>query len=567
MPQLTVAGPILPRFDEILTPEALDLIATLDAKYHDRRDALLAQRAQRRREIASAGTIDFDPQTVGVRQGDWVIDPVPEALQDRRVEITGPTEIKMAINALNAGAKVWLADFEDANTPHWQNVIEGQLNLRDAHRGNLAWTSPEGKAYAVRDDAKLASGEPATVILPRPRGWHFDERHLQLDGRPVVAGIVDAALYVITNGPALAASGRGPFFYLPKTQSWQEAALWNDIFTDLEEAVGLPLGTIKATVLIETITAAFQMDEIIHALRTHMAGLNAGRWDYLFSLIKTFRDAGPEFVLPDRADVTMAVPFMRAYTELLVKTCHRRGAHAIGGMAAFIPDRRDEAKNALALGKVQEDKEREASAGYDGSWVAHPDLVPTCKAAFDARARRRTEPTRKAARRRERRLGRPPQRSRDPRRNHRRGRARERRDRPALPRGMARGPRRRRDLRADGGCGHGRDQPQPALAVDPQRVHHRRRHADHRCARPTAARRGGGRPRGGRPRQGDRRPHHRGAAAVRGGRARRRLRRVPHAAGDGADRLSTPAFRLRSREFRRRSIDRPGHPHGARPEG
>lgn len=384
MPQLTVAGPILPRFDEILTPEALDLIATLDAKYHARRDALLAARTERRAAISAAGTIDFDPQTVGVRQGDWVIDPVPDALQDRRVEITGPTEIKMAINALNAGAKVWLADFEDANTPHWQNVIEGQLNLRDAHRGALAWVSPEGKPYAVREDAKLPSGEPTTVILPRPRGWHFDERHLLRDGAPVVAGIVDAALYVITNGPALAASGRGPFFYLPKTQSWQEAALWNDVFTDLEEAVGLPVGTIKATVLIETITAAFQMDEIIHALRGHMAGLNAGRWDYLFSLIKTFRDAGPHFVLPDRADVTMAVPFMRAYTELLVKTCHRRGAHAIGGMAAFIPDRRDEAKTAVALAKVREDKEREAAAGYDGSWVAHPDLVPTCRAAFDA---------------------------------------------------------------------------------------------------------------------------------------------------------------------------------------
>ncbi|MEH3052932.1 MAG: malate synthase A [Patulibacter minatonensis] len=384
MPSLTVAGPMLPRFDEILTPEALDLIATLDAKYRARRDELLAKRAIRRREIASAGSIDFSPTTIGVRAGDWQIDPVPAALQDRRVEITGPTEIKMAINALNAGAKVWLADFEDANTPHWQNVIDGQLNLRDAHRGSLEWTSPEGKHYAVRADAKLPSGEPATVILPRPRGWHFDERHLLRDGQPVVAGIVDMALYVITNGPALAATGRGPFFYLPKTQSWEEAKLWDDLFTDVEAAVGLEHGTIKATVLIETITAAFQMDEIVHALRHHMAGLNAGRWDYLFSLIKTFRDAGPSFVLPDRADVTMTVPFMRAYTELLVKTCHRRGAHAIGGMAAFIPDRRDPERNALALGKVQDDKEREAAAGYDGSWVAHPDLVGTCRAAFDA---------------------------------------------------------------------------------------------------------------------------------------------------------------------------------------
>ena len=382
---ITVTGDLAPRQAEILTPEALALIEQLHHKYRGRRDDLLAARATRRAEISAARTIAFDPTTAAIRDGDWRIDPVPAALQDRRVEITGPTEIKMAINALNSGAKVWLADLEDANTPHWANVIGGQVNLKDATAGTIAWTSPEGKAYALKPESKdPETGLPTTVILPRPRGWHFDETHILVDGEPTVAGIVDAALYVHTNGRALHEQGRGPFFYLPKTQDWREAALWDDVFTDLESATGLPHGTIKATVLIETITAAFQMDEILHALRHHIAGLNAGRWDYLFSLIKTFRDAGPDFVLPDRADVTMTVPFMRAYTELLVKTCHKRGAHAIGGMAAFIPDRRDEERNALALGKVKEDKEREAAAGYDGSWVAHPDLVPTALAAFDA---------------------------------------------------------------------------------------------------------------------------------------------------------------------------------------
>jgi malate synthase len=380
----TVIGPDVERGDEILTPQALELIADLNLRFRDRRDALLAARTARRSEIAAAGRIDFDPATADIRAGDWTVDPVPPALIDRRVEITGPTERKMAINALNAGAKVWLADLEDANTPHWENVIGGQVNLADAVRGTIAFTSPEGKEYALSESALLHDGTPSTVVVPRPRGWHFDETRILVDGKPSVAGIVDVALFVVRNGEFLTASGRGPFFYLPKTQSRHEAELWDDIFAAVEEAVGIPHGTIKATVLIETITAAFEMDEILYALRHHIAGLNAGRWDYLFSLIKTFRDAGPEFVLPDRADVTMTVPFMRAYTELLVQTCHKRGAFAIGGMAAFIPDRRDEEKNALALGKVKEDKEREAAAGYDGSWVAHPDLVSTAKAAFDA---------------------------------------------------------------------------------------------------------------------------------------------------------------------------------------
>ena len=383
MPVVTVTGPPVPRGEEILTPEALDLIGRLDARFHDRRDALLVARAARRDAISAAGTIDFDPATTTIRDGDWTVDPVPEALQDRRVEITGPTERKMAINALNAGAQVWLADLEDANTPHWENVIGGQVNLADAVRGTIALTTPEGREYALAPEALRPDGTPSTVIVPRPRGWHFDEPRILVDGRPAVAGLVDVALYAVRNGRELAAAGRGPFLYLPKTQSAAEAALWDEVFVDVETSVGMPHGTIKATVLIETITAAFEMPEILHALRHHAAGLNAGRWDYLFSLIKTFRDAGEAFVLPDRADVTMAVPFMRAYTELLVRSCHAHGAHAIGGMAAVIPDRRDAERNAAALEKVRQDKEREAAAGYDGSWVAHPDLVPTCRAVFD----------------------------------------------------------------------------------------------------------------------------------------------------------------------------------------
>src|ERR1700712_3367359 len=383
MPEISITGQHVARSEEILTPRAMSLLAQLDHRFHDRRDELLAERQTRRDAVAAAGRIDFDPATADIRAGDWQIDPVPAALLDRRVEITGPTERKMAINALNAGAKVWLADLEDANTPHWANVIGGQVNLADAVRGTIAFTAFDGREYALSESAKSADGTPNTVILPRPRGWHYDESHILVNGRPAVAGIVDVTLFAVRNAQYLAARGRGPFFYLPKTQSRHEAELWDDIFSALEQELELPHGTIKATVLIETITAAFEMDEIIYTLRHHMAGLNAGRWDYLFSLIKTFRDAGAQFVLPDRADVTMGVPFMRAYTELLVKTCHHRGAHAIGGMAAFIPDRRDEDRNAVALAKVKEDKEREAKAGYDGSWVAHPDLVDTCKAGFD----------------------------------------------------------------------------------------------------------------------------------------------------------------------------------------
>lgn len=377
MAGLDIFAPPVPRAEEVLTPEALAFVAELDARFHGRRDELLAARRARRAEIARTGALDFLPETAEVRSADWTVAPLPPALLDRRVEITGPTDPKMAINALNSGARVWLADLEDANTPHWRNVVGGQLTLFDATRGRLSHTSPEGKAYAVADP----DGGP--VVIPRPRGWHFDEEHLRAEGRPVVAALVDVGLHLFHNARDLLARGRGPFLYLPKTESHLEARLWDEVFTHAEAALGIPHGSVRATVLIETITAAFEMDEILHELRDHAAGLNAGRWDYLFSIIKNFRDAGPAFTLPDRNAVTMSAPMMRAYSDLLVRTCHRRGASAIGGMAAFIPSRRDPEVNERAFAKVREDKTREADAGFDGSWVAHPDLVPVCAEVFD----------------------------------------------------------------------------------------------------------------------------------------------------------------------------------------
>jgi malate synthase len=374
---LKVTGAAVDRGDEVLTPQALAFVADLQETFGSRRDELLARRVERRADIASTGRLDFLPATKEIREADWTVAPAPADLVDRRVEITGPTERKMAINALNSGARVWLADLEDANTPHWENVVSGQVNLYDAVRRQLSYDSPEGKAYRLRDDGRLA------VLVVRPRGWHFDERHIVLDGRPVVGALVDFGLHMFHNAAELLARGSGPYFYLPKTESHLEARLWNDVFVHAQQSLGIPASTIRATVLIETITAAFEMDEILYELRDHMSGLNAGRWDYLFSIIKNFRDAGPSFVLPDRADVTMTAPMMRAYSELLVATCHRRGAFAMGGMAAFIPSRRDPAVNERALTKVREDKEREARDGFDGSWVAHPDLVPVCEEVFD----------------------------------------------------------------------------------------------------------------------------------------------------------------------------------------
>ncbi|MEU1486987.1 malate synthase A [Streptomyces sp. NPDC005752] len=370
----------LPRQDEVLTDAALAFVAELHRRFTPRRDELLARRGERRAEIARTSTLDFLPETEAVRVDDtWKVAPAPAALDDRRVEITGPTDRKMTVNALNSGARIWLADFEDASAPTWENVVTGQLNLIDAYTRNIDFTDPKsGKSYALKPAEELAT------VVTRPRGWHLDERHLQLDGTPVPGALVDFGLYFFHNAQRLIDLGKGPYFYLPKTESYLEARLWNEIFVFAQDYVGIPQGTVRATVLIETITAAYEMEEILYELRDHASGLNAGRWDYLFSIVKNFRDGGSKFVLPDRNLVTMTAPFMRAYTELLVRTCHKRGAHAIGGMAAFIPSRRDAEVNKVAFEKVKADKDREAGDGFDGSWVAHPDLVPIAMASFDA---------------------------------------------------------------------------------------------------------------------------------------------------------------------------------------
>ncbi|MDI5971692.1 malate synthase A [Streptomyces sp. SL13] len=378
-PSAVVTGaPDLPRQDEVLTGPALAFLGELHTAFAGRRAELLRHRAARRAEIARTATLDFLPETAAVREGDWRVAECPPALLDRRVEITGPTDRRMTVNALNSGARIWLADFEDASAPTWENVVLGQLNLMDAYARRIDFTAPGGKTYALRPDAELAT------VVTRPRGWHLDERHLTVGGEPVPGALVDFGLYFFHNARGLIEAGKGPYFYLPKTESHREARLWNDVFVLAQDRLGIARGTVRATVLIETITAAFEMDEILYELREHAAGLNAGRWDYLFSIVKNFRDAGPRYVLPDRNAVTMTAPFMRAYTELLVRTCHRRGAHAIGGMAAFIPSRRDPQVNKVALEKVRADKDREAADGFDGSWVAHPDLVAVARESFDA---------------------------------------------------------------------------------------------------------------------------------------------------------------------------------------
>ncbi|MFG1943597.1 malate synthase A [Nonomuraea sp. NPDC048826] len=374
---MEITGPMLDRFDEVLTPEALAFVTTLHREFDGRRLELLEAREARQRELAAGGTLDFLPETKEIREGDWTVAPPAPGLEDRRVEITGPVDRKMTINALNSGAKVWLADFEDANSPLWENCVLGQLNLRLALDRTIDFESG-GKSYALRPDEELA-----TVVV-RPRGWHLDEKHAQVDGAPVSASLFDFGLYFFHCAQRQLDKGKGPYFYLPKLESHLEARLWNDVFTRAQELLGIPHGTIRATVLIETYPAAFEMEEILYELRDHSAGLNAGRWDYLFSVIKKFRTRGREFLLPERNAVTMTAPFMRAYTELLVRTCHKRGAHAIGGMAAFIPSRRDPEVNAVALEKVRGDKTRESGDGFDGSWVAHPDLVPICREVFDS---------------------------------------------------------------------------------------------------------------------------------------------------------------------------------------
>ncbi|MGV9254918.1 malate synthase A [Streptomyces sp. NPDC003697] len=379
-PLAVVDAEPLPRQEEVLSDTALAFVAELHRRFTPRRDELLARRAERRAEIARTCTLDFLPETAGIRADDsWKVAPAPPALEDRRVEITGPTDRRMTVNALNSGARVWLADFEDASAPTWENVVLGQLNLIDAFTRNIDFTDPRsGKSYALRPQEELAT------VVTRPRGWHLNERHLVgSGGTPVPGALVDFGLYFFHNAKRLTGLGKGPYFYLPKTESHLEARLWNDVFVFAQDYLGVPQGTVRATVLIETITAAYEMEEILHELRDHASGLNAGRWDYLFSIVKNFRDGGAKFVLPDRNAVTMTAPFMRAYTELLVRTCHRRGAHAIGGMAAFIPSRRDPEVNRVAFEKVRADKDREAADGFDGSWVAHPDLVPIAMESFD----------------------------------------------------------------------------------------------------------------------------------------------------------------------------------------
>ena len=375
MQGVEITGPPVDRAEEVLTDEAVAFLADLHRRFDGRRRELLAERERRYEQLVAGGRLDFLSETHAVRDGDWrVAEPAP-GLVDRRVEITGPTDKKMTVNALNSGAKVWLADFEDANTPLWPNMINGQLNLRDALQRKIDFTSADGKTYALND-------ELATIVV-RPRGWHLPEKHVRVDGSPMSGSLFDFALYFFHCAQLQLDAGRGPYYYLAKMESHLEARLWNDVFEHAQDARGVPRGTIRATVLIETYPAAFEMDEILYELRDHSAGLNAGRWDYMFSVTKKFRTAGRNFLLPDRNSVTMTVPFMRAYTELLVRTCHKRGAHAIGGMAAFIPSRRDPQVNETALGKVREDKRREAGDGFDGSWVAHPDLVPICREEFD----------------------------------------------------------------------------------------------------------------------------------------------------------------------------------------
>lgn len=365
---------LTPQQEEILTCEALEFVTLLHRKFNPTREKLLANRKQRQTAIDSGEILTFLPETEKVRSGQWQVAKAPADLNDRRVEITGPVERKMMINAFNSGAKVFMADLEDSCSPNWTNIIEGQINLYEAVRRTLTYTSPEGKHYELK--------KSIATLLVRPRGWHLEEKNIVIDGQPVSGSLLDFGLYFFHNAEELLKRGTGPYFYLPKMESHLEARLWNDVFNFSQDFLKIPRGTIRATVLIETLLAAFEMDEILYELKDHMAGLNAGRWDYIFSAIKKFRNK-KGLVFPDRSQITMTVPFMRAYTQLLVQTCHKRGAHAMGGMAAFIPSRRDPHVNEVAIKKVQEDKLREAQDGFDGTWVAHPDLVPVAQEIFD----------------------------------------------------------------------------------------------------------------------------------------------------------------------------------------
>jgi malate synthase len=374
-PDVTLTAPVSPEFAAILTPEALTFVAALQRAFGQHRDNLLQQRATRQAEFDGGKLPDFLPGTAAVRAADWIIAALPAELQDRRVEITGPVERKMIINALNSGANVFMADFEDSLTPTWDNLIQGQINLRDAVRRVIDYTGPDGKVYKLK--------ERTAVLFVRPRGWHLPEKHVLVDGQPMSGSLFDFGLYFFHNARALIERGSGPYFYLPKMQSHLEARLWNEVFVHAQQVLGIAPGTVKATALIETLPAAFEMDEILYELRNHSAGLNCGRWDYIFSCIKTLRNM-PDFVLADRRFVTMTAPFMRAYSLLAIKTCHRRGAHAMGGMAAQIPIKDDPKANDAALARVRADKQREVADGHDGTWVAHPGLIPLARAAFDA---------------------------------------------------------------------------------------------------------------------------------------------------------------------------------------
>jgi malate synthase len=371
---IQIPGQIGSGFNEVLSPAALDFVADLHDQFDGHRRELLAARDDRQEALDGGAAFEFLAETADVRNGSWVVRPVPEDLLDRRCEITGPTDRKMVINALNSGARVFMADFEDSNSPTWANMVGGQVNLFDAIRRQIDFTADTGKSYALSPDT--------ATLMVRPRGWHLTESGMRVDDRPVSASLFDFGLYFFNNAAELLSRGSGPYFYLPKLESHLEARLWNDVFVHSQEKLGLEVGTIKATVLIETIPAAFEMDEILHELRDHSAGLNAGRWDYIFSVIKKNRNT-EGFVLPDRGQIVMTVPFMRSYTELLVQTCHKRDAFAMGGMAAFIPSRSDEEVNRVAFAKVSEDKMREAADGCDGTWVAHPDLVPLATEIFD----------------------------------------------------------------------------------------------------------------------------------------------------------------------------------------
>ena len=371
-----VIGPHLPASDIILTPQALAFVESLHRTFNPTRELLLQRRAERTQRLAAGENPTFLPETQWIRDAIWQVAPTPPDLQNRRVEITGPVERKMMINAFNSGAKMFMADLEDANSPTWENQVQGQLNLMDAVRKTIEFANPDGRQYKLN--------EQVATLLVRPRGWHMTEKHVLIDGQPISASLFDFGLYFFHNAEELLARGSGPYFYLPKMESHREARLWNDVFNFAQDTLGVPRGSVRATVLIETILGAFEMDEILYELREHSAGLNAGRWDYIFSCIKKFNSRSG-FMLPDRVQITMTVPFMRAYTELLVRTCHKRGAHAMGGMAAFIPSRRDAAVNETALKNVRADKERESNDGFDGTWVAHPDLVPTAMECFDAK--------------------------------------------------------------------------------------------------------------------------------------------------------------------------------------